>query len=431
MVSLLKGIIDKSIVCSGVLISENIILTSAECVTENKVKSVLIGDNESSSIVSVRATVIHPGYKKEGSLSKHNIALLKVASESLSLAGKNNYLKLMLSDDIEPNSARFLVFGRGNNSTFGEIQNNSLKYVNVNPLNQNFCQRIMSSNFGNDFKVENEHICAAGLSGGQGVCKGDKGSPLIFKDDLGNYLLLGIASFVDSCAQKNIPALYTKADKYYDWISKTSEKLSIHDIRLDTENAKFLIKKNCSISAETTQYEGIENGFINYIRTHSLVDFDIEEVEFSTFFSGQMINDCVFPVNDVNAVFEFKKTDDNNVFGVLTIGLRKWKILPQTTQKNQLSCLAGYRNIDIEWTNGQSVSKAYTLDGEFNAYRFDYLDYNIREECKSGDVTLQIGTVFRDRSTSNVMIVKGVPEIDGIYLLKQNKEDKLTASIKI
>ena len=28
------------------------------------------------------------------------------------------------------------------------------------------------------------------------------------------------------------------------------------------------------------------------------------------------------------------------------------------------------------------------------------------------------------------MIVKGVPEIDGIYLLKQNKEDKLTASIK-
>lgn len=70
--------------------------------------------------------------------------------------------------------------------------------------------------------LSDSQICANGKN--QDACKGDSGGPLINStldaDGVNRYYQFGIVSFSSSvtCGVEEQPAVYTRVDKFIDWI---------------------------------------------------------------------------------------------------------------------------------------------------------------------------------------------------------------------
>lgn len=56
-------------------------------------------------------------------------------------------------------------------------------------------------------------ICAGNMAGGQGVCHGDSGGPMV-KDDT----VVGITSWGRGCAIAGQPGVYTRVSEMLAWI---------------------------------------------------------------------------------------------------------------------------------------------------------------------------------------------------------------------
>lgn len=56
-------------------------------------------------------------------------------------------------------------------------------------------------------------MCAGYMEGGKDACSGDSGGPLVCQS-----LLRGVVSWGISCAQPDLPGVYTEVAYYYDWI---------------------------------------------------------------------------------------------------------------------------------------------------------------------------------------------------------------------
>lgn len=73
----------------------------------------------------------------------------------------------------------------------------------------------------------NEHVLCAGGHGGKGAWRGDSGSPLmlpIHEHGKFPFYQIGVVSCSFSCAEKNVPAIYTKIQYYSDWIVASLNK---------------------------------------------------------------------------------------------------------------------------------------------------------------------------------------------------------------
>lgn len=66
--------------------------------------------------------------------------------------------------------------------------------------------------------INDGHLCAFSMRG-QGLCHGDSGGPLV-----SNGQLVGIASFVEPCAQGR-PDAYTRVSVHSEWIAQTVDAL--------------------------------------------------------------------------------------------------------------------------------------------------------------------------------------------------------------
>jgi secreted trypsin-like serine protease len=64
-------------------------------------------------------------------------------------------------------------------------------------------------------------VCAG--TGTSNACYGDSGGPLMMMDSQGRWNVVGITSFgLGGCAQEGVPTVYTRVDKYLDWINSNT-----------------------------------------------------------------------------------------------------------------------------------------------------------------------------------------------------------------
>ncbi|XP_071448083.1 phenoloxidase-activating factor 2-like [Hetaerina americana] len=240
---------DDLYICGASLFRDNWVITAAHCIDDyalqgniTKVLKVRLGEhdvtrgdegNDPYQELDVQTAFIYPGFNNRSLV--HDIALLQLKGP---VKRRSNVGVVCLprpnefggQDDWAPNrgtsDAKCYITGWGRRS---ETSDHSvvLKEVRVPLWSQTACQGALKDQFGNGYFLPNSSICAGAL--GRDACDGDGGGPLSCERN-GAWWQIGIVSFGIGCGRRNTPGVYTRVDKYYDWII---EKIQI-DKRLVT-----------------------------------------------------------------------------------------------------------------------------------------------------------------------------------------------------
>lgn len=206
-----------NILCGGAVIGNGqFIVTAAHCVENYTPSQVRVGSNTfSSDGTTYRVTNkwIHPQFKQGGFLN-NDIALLKIATtccirspKTIALNNNTNF------PSTTGESLTVMGFGVYN---FQNVPSSLLRKLGVQYIANDEC----ASKYG-DF-AQNIKLCANKVNAG--VCAGDSGSPLVYKDADGKSLVVGIVSYGrDRCAS-DYPDYYTRVSAYADgWIQQTMD----------------------------------------------------------------------------------------------------------------------------------------------------------------------------------------------------------------
>ncbi|KAK3856622.1 hypothetical protein Pcinc_037069 [Petrolisthes cinctipes] len=219
--------------CAGSIINNMYVVTAAHCVHQSTEPfdpiqpsdvMVVIADHDQYSntddipgvtmILDVTEITIQPSYDFFG--VENDIALLKL-SESLSFDNKAvRPVCLPRNSNDMYEGATATAAGWGNTVEDASVQPAIIMEVNVTILEPD-CRGMRIAGF----DITENMICAGEDEGGRDACDGDSGGPLTVTQD-GRYILVGLSAFGDGCARPNIPGVYTRVNKYLDFIEQTA-----------------------------------------------------------------------------------------------------------------------------------------------------------------------------------------------------------------
>uniref|UniRef100_A0A8C8B6Q4 Serine protease 57 n=1 Tax=Otus sunia TaxID=257818 RepID=A0A8C8B6Q4_9STRI len=162
----------------------------------------------SQQVFGIADSIAHPHYNP---LAVDNDIRLLRLNRSATL---NKYVKRIRLPsphvDLKPGTVCY-VMGWGDTSNYGD-QPAELMETSTTIIKRSFCRTLWRG------KVSPNMLCGASRNATlQGVCAGDSGGPLIFKDKV-----YGIVSFSgERCGDRRYPDIYTKISNYIDWVHCT------------------------------------------------------------------------------------------------------------------------------------------------------------------------------------------------------------------
>ncbi|KAI8425780.1 hypothetical protein MSG28_011563 [Choristoneura fumiferana] len=197
--------------CVGSILSSFHVMTSGFCFTgavlENmKVRAGSTLSMSGGEIRDIRDFIKHPNYEEDPRAG--DIAICFLASPlfmtdtiaALFIPPQNQYL---------PDYTQVKAVSWGFVSEDGP-QNEELKTVNLLKIPLADCQERYSDVAG---VIIDDPVLCAGDQGPIGMCAGDSGAPLVI-----GQVIVGISSFNKNCGDETYPDVFTRIDRYTDWI---------------------------------------------------------------------------------------------------------------------------------------------------------------------------------------------------------------------
>ena len=219
-------VVKLSIGCGGSLVTSQIVLTAAHCITTATGPSTGITattgvvDLADAAAVKVRSSYVlkSPDYINYDKGS--DWALIKLA-EPVQLPDKPT---LSVARTAEHDKGVFTIMGWGADREGGYQQRWLLKAM-VPDVDDQTCgtaYRASGANF-----VDEAMLCA-GLFGTGGVdtCQGDSGGPMVAQIQADAFVQVGIVSWGHGCAQAQYPGVYTEVSTYAEKINKAVAELT-------------------------------------------------------------------------------------------------------------------------------------------------------------------------------------------------------------
>ncbi|XP_023311931.1 brachyurin-like isoform X2 [Anoplophora glabripennis] len=202
--------------CSGSLISENYILTSARCLSKAEKVTVVLGgprlDELEPNQVKVESSefIIPEGYKSGA--YEWDLGLIKL-SEPVELADNIQPVKLAEGDDNYAGDVA-TVAGWGATYQAQYILEPVLRWIESVIISYREC--IKDNSPYKQIVVEGSNFCQ--LTGAKSACHGDAGAPLTLDD-----VQIGLVVLTPYNCFRGHPVLYTRVATYIDWIKENSD----------------------------------------------------------------------------------------------------------------------------------------------------------------------------------------------------------------
>ncbi|CAD6195653.1 unnamed protein product [Caenorhabditis auriculariae] len=203
--------------CGASILDPTHLITAAHCLEEDQRPSsyeVVVGEWDNNrtdgreQILPVQQIHFYPLYKD---LFAHDIAIVEVPKPGFKY---NDYVQpiCLPSPDFTYNPGRRCVVS-GWGST-GLQYSQTLQAALIPIIDRNEC--VNSSQLYQS--MSRSAFCAGYLEGGVDSCQGDSGGPFACRRHDGAFVLAGVISWGDGCAQKKQPGIYTMVAPYLAWI---------------------------------------------------------------------------------------------------------------------------------------------------------------------------------------------------------------------
>ncbi|UMM29812.1 hypothetical protein L5515_011987 [Caenorhabditis briggsae] len=204
--------------CGASILDRTHLITAAHCFEEDeRVTSyeVVVGDWENNKtdgneqVFNLQRINYYPLYKD---IFSHDIAILEIPYPGIEFNEYAQPICLPSNDFIYTPGRQCVVSGWG---SMGLHYAQRLQAALIPIIDRFDC--VNSSQIYTS--MSRSAFCAGYLEGGIDSCQGDSGGPFACRREDGAFVLAGVISWGDGCAQKKQPGIYTMVAPYLSWIN--------------------------------------------------------------------------------------------------------------------------------------------------------------------------------------------------------------------